>query len=142
MYINAKLFTLQEYKKLGGYITEKIPGETVYHISVLDGEPAVTNFVYKTNITCTMSNKTGWGFDSRYKSHELTLESDYPVPENIICYTIKKNAPPRDISDGTLYYWNEPLAQNMPINRIVRTMKDEFLKVFVKDEVYYGIIQA
>jgi len=142
VYINAKLFTLQEYKRLGGYITKKMPGETVYSICTPEGRPTSATFICKTDIVFALAEKMGWGYDSGYKSYELTFKANYPVPENIVCYVIKKNSLPRDISDGTLYYWSEPLAQNTPTSGIVRTKKDEFIQIFVKDEEYYGVIQA
>ena len=149
----GKLFTLQEYKKLGGYITEKAQGETHYYIYPLmreggenilydqTGENSVS-FIDMTFITCQICEKTGWGFDNGYKNHEITLEANYPVEKNIICYVKKKNEPPRDNNDGTLYYFGEPIEPNQPITRIVRTMKNEYLRIFVRDEVYYGIIQT
>ena len=142
VFINDKLFTLQEYKKLGGFITKKIPGKMSYEICTNNGVTANSTFICKTYIKYNILTKTGLGFDPRYKNYEITLQANYPVPKDIICYTIKKNDLPRDISDGRLYYWNEMLAQNTQTTRIVRTMQDEFLQIFVKDDIYYGVIQA
>ena len=147
---DGKLFTLQEYKKLGGYVTEKNQGEMHYYIYPFireDGKDILVNqpetsgnsvkFIDKTMIRCQIREKSRW---SKYKNYEITLEANYPVQEKILCYVKKKNEPPRDISDGTLYYWNDTINSGQTVRRIVRTLKNEHMRMFVRDEVMYGIV--
>ena len=144
---DGKLYTLQEYKKLGGYVTEKKPGETNYYIYPYvhqDGECVIidhhTNSVKHievTKISCQIREKAGLG---KYKNHYITLEANYPVPDNIICYIKKKGDPSRDINDGTLYYWGDIIQPAQPVTRIVSTLKDEYISVFVRNEELYGVI--
>lgn len=132
VYVNGKLYTLQEYKARGGFITEKIRGRTVYYISDSDAEQGCSVcFVEKTFITCKMREISGLGYDKRYKNHEITLTADYHVPENVICYAIGD-------SDDVLCYFGEAVPAGQPLKRIIRTMKDEYIRVFIDDE--YGML--
>ena len=133
-YINGNLFTLQEYKTRGGFVTDKLRGKTVYYISDNEVEQGSSVcFVEKTFITCKIRDINGFGYDKRYKNHEITLTADYPVSADIICY--EKNC------DG-IYFFGEPIMPDEPLVRIVRTMKEEQLRVFVNSqyETLYGVV--
>ena len=97
------------------------------------------SFIEKTIITCKVCEKTG-----RYKNYELTLSSNYPVQANTICYVKKKNAQPVDINDGTLYYLGEVIEPGQTVKRIVRTLKNEYIRMFINSdfEVTHGIVQT
>jgi len=154
--IGHRLFTLQEYKKYSGFITEKIRGETSYFIypSTREGEGYIlyehstgnncVNFIEKTTINCQIKEKMSWGIDKKHTNHQITISSDYSIEENILCYVKKKNAPPIDITDGKLYYFTEAIEPGRAITRIVRTMKNEYVQMFVSEEMrkLYGIIQT
>jgi len=155
----VKLFTLQEYKKHSGFLAEKMAGETTFRIyplvwSVTHGgicnstgnalgeyvlydqaESNSVTFIEKTIITCSIKETTG-----QYKNHEITLSANYPVPENIICYVKKENGLPQNIIDGVLYHIREAVNPGQPIKRVVRTMKNEYIRFFVMDEAIYGIV--
>jgi len=155
---NGKLFTLQEYKKQSGFLADKTQGETIFRIyplvwSVTHGgicnstEEAGEYVLYdqtdlnsvslieKTIINCSMKEKVG-----QYKNYEITLSANYSVQKNTICYVKKENELPRDINDGLLYHFDEAITPGQPITRIVRTMKNEYIRFFSMDEEIYGII--
>jgi len=154
----VKLLTLQEYRKHSGFLAEKTQGEAIFRIyplvwSVTHGgicntedaqgeyvlydqtESNSVTFIEKTIISCSMKETIG-----EYKNHEITISVNYPVHENIICYVKKKNGLPQDITDGVLYHFDETVTPGQPINRVVRTMKNEYIRFFVMDEVAYGIV--
>ncbi|MCL2578044.1 MAG: hypothetical protein FWE27_08345 [Defluviitaleaceae bacterium] len=129
VYVNGKLFTLQEYKKRGGCFLGKIPGITTYQIcpfkrengeDILYEQSEIT-VSFKTTINCAV--KTG-AFGSRYKNHVITLTSEHDVPTDIICY---------EKGDIT-YFFGEPLKAETPIIRIVRTEKNEHIRLFIREE--------
>lgn len=138
VYVNGKLFTLQEYKTRGGFVTEKLRGRMVYYISDNEFEQGcLANsvcFVEKTFVTCKIREIAGLGYDRRYKNHEITLMVDYPVPGDAICY--EKN------SDG-IYHFGEPIMPGEPLVRVIRAMKDEPVRIFVNSEFeeLYGIVE-
>jgi len=125
VYVNGKLFTLQEYKARGGFVTEKIRGRTVYYIS--DSEVALGSsvcFIEKTLITCKIREISGFGYDKRYKNHEITLTTDYPVPENVICYSIGDN----------IYCFGEAIPADRPLMRVIRTGRNDHIRIFIDSE--------
>jgi len=143
VYVNGKLYTLQEYKARGGFITEKIRGRTVYYISDSEVEQGRSVcFVEKTFVTCKIREISGLGYDKRYKNHEITLTADYHVPANVICYEKKKNATACD-NDDILYYIGDAVSAGQPLKRVIRTMKDEYIHMSIDSEhellyeVYY-----
>ena len=154
--VGRRFFTLQEYKKYSGFITEKIRGETSYFIyPVIQecGEYVLyehatgknhINFIEKTIINCQIREKASWGINKKHINYQITLSSDYFIEENILCYVKKKNAPAIDINDGKLYYFTEAIEPGRTITRIVRTMKNEYLQIFVSEGMrkLYGIIQT
>ena len=123
--ISGRLFTLREYKQLGGFHAEKKPGVTEFVIHPVGQEEqvAVGIFVEKTKVNYIQRKKRGLGF-------ELTLLANYPVPAEKICYVKKKNTLPVDITDGKLYYFDEEIETGQAFSRIIQTDSDEFIRVF------------
>jgi hypothetical protein len=132
VYVNEKLFTLQEYKKRGGYFLKKTPGVCTYEVipftrengeDILhEGDKITVSF--KTKITCAIYEKIGL-FGSRYINHEVTLTSEYDVPSNIICYTKSEN--------GATYFFGE-LKAATPSTFVVRTEKNEYIRPFIHED--------
>ena len=148
----GKLFTLQEYKKLGGFFTEKIQGEMSYYIYPFmreDGQDILYDqnnenyitFVEKTIVTYQIREKRGLSFDDIYKNYEVTFEANYPVQENIVCYTKKKNELPRDINDGTLYYFGEPINPRQQVKRVIRTLRNEHVRLFINNNRLFDLVE-
>jgi len=144
----GKIFTLQEYKKLGGFETSKMPGRTFYYIypfvrcaeegDILHNQDGTnfTEFCEITKIKCLMREKNGIGAS---KNFEITLSANYPVGSDIICYVKKKNEIPTNINDGTLYQFGAPLEPGQDVTRVVRTARNEYIRLFAKGE-FYGIV--
>jgi len=134
VYVNGRMYTLQEYRARSGFVTEKLRGRTVYYISdTEEGHRSCVSFVEKTSITCKIREISGLGYDKRYKNYEVTLSADYPVPADVICYV--KN-------DDGMYCFGEPIMPDAPLVRVVRTVRGEVLHVFVnkEHEMLYGIV--
>ena len=135
VYVNGMLFTLQEYKTRGGFITEKLRGRTVYYISDSDADQGDSIcFIEKTFITCKIRGTGGFGYDRQYNNYEVILTADYPVPAGAVCYVKKKNAAPVDIADGVLYCFGQEILPGRPLKRVIRTLKNEHIRMFVCEE--------
>jgi len=143
--VNEKLYTLQEYKKNGGYVTKKIQGITTYAIfPIKEGEillefgDSITH-LEKTIISYEIK-ETGIG---KYTNHIITLSANYPVPPKIICY-YRNSHSLVDNSQQTLYYLYEEIPTARPLIRVVRTTQNEKLHLFIHEEMrdLYGIVQA
>jgi len=135
---HGKLFTLQEYKKQSGFHTPKLQGITTYYIYPTQREngeeiihpPTEASFTNKTVINFSIIEKIG-----TYKNHHITISANYPVPVDIIGY-VKQYSPGNSshIND-TSYTIGEEISQ--PITRVIRTAKDEYIKLFLRDENLY-----
>ena len=133
----GKLFTLQEYRKQAGFITPKAQGETTYYIHASlreNGEDVVFTqpsgnqivYTYKTIIDYYICEKMG-----KFKNHQITFSTNNHVPCGVICYVKKENEYPSNICDGEIYNFNETLKSQQPITRIVRTTKNEYIRLFL-----------
>jgi len=123
----AKLFTLQEYKKLGGFSIRKTPGIFTYYVCAPGGQPSEITFTCKTSINCDIIEKTEFfgkvgKIGKNYKNHQITFTAEYDTPSGIICYAK---------SGGITYFFGEPLKALHPLTRIVRTKKNEDLELFI-----------
>ncbi|MCL2199025.1 MAG: hypothetical protein FWB80_08895 [Defluviitaleaceae bacterium] len=125
---DGKLFTAQEYKKLGGYVIKKKPGIFTYYIypflvagsRTLVEQPHGENraeHICKTVIDYLVTKKNGF--------FELALSSRYDVAEDIICYS--KN-------EGYTYFFGEKLVAGMPIMRVVKADFGESLNIFISEQ--------
>jgi len=137
---HGRMFTLQEYKKRGGCIISQEPGVITYYIYPFrreDGEDVCyasggqnqITHTCRININFAIREKSG-----RYKNHEITLTSDHPVERDTVRYVKKANEPPRDISDGVDYVFSEMLEPGRHVTRIVRTMSNEYLRLFICED--------
>jgi len=117
----GRLFTLQEYKGQGGFVTPKLPGVTTYYIYPTDwGEVGQISYTFRTDIDVQIREKIG-----RYKNHHITLCATHPVPQDVVCYV-------KD--DGTRYQLGESLQPNVPLTRVVRTCMHEYLRLFIAED--------
>ena len=143
--INEKLYTLQEYKKNGGYVTKKSQGLTTYEIfPIKEGEIMRENGDSVTHLEKTILvyeiKETGVG---KYTNHIITFSANYPVPPKILCYVRSINRLV-DISQETMYYLYEEIPATHDLICVVRTPKNERLHLFINEEMrdLYGIVQA
>ncbi|MDR1663596.1 MAG: hypothetical protein LBR83_01560 [Clostridiales bacterium] len=141
---DAKLFTLPEYKKLGGYMERKTPGEFTYYIFPfirdagedvavvqLDGGNRITFMAGQYEIKISIKEKTS-PF-SGVKTHEISLFSENPIGADALCYVKKENGYPSRINDGVTYPFAEPLPPGETLTRKITTKKNEFIRLFVRD---------
>ena len=143
--VNEKLFTLQEYKKNGGYITEKTPGYTTYTIAPIKNGKILCEYsdnithLEKTIITYEI-NESRFG---RYTNHLVTLTANYPVPPKILQYSRSAVNNLVDNNATALYYLYEEISTVQPLTRVIRTPKYEKLHFFINNEMrdIYGIVQ-
>jgi len=136
----GRMFTLQEYKKRGGCVISQEPGVITYYIYpfrredgedvcyACDGENQITH-TCRINIDFTIREKTG-----RYKNHEITLTADHPVERDTVRYVKKANDSPQNIHDGVDYVFGEMLEPGRYVTRVVRTMSNEYLRLFICED--------
>ena len=142
--VNPRLFTLQEYKKRGGFYTQKVVGISTFYVypfirengeDTLCEQPMGENVVSFTNltmITADICEKIPLPiFQTRYRNHEITLTANHNVPSDIICYAKKENNRPDH--DGVMYFFGEPLQAGQPVTRIIRTTKNEYINLFITE---------
>ncbi|MCL2603040.1 MAG: hypothetical protein FWD90_01005 [Defluviitaleaceae bacterium] len=133
---NARLLTLQEYKRRGGYIIPNEPGIFTFYITTDLNEGAVESITCQTGRTTirgTVKRKRGFG---EYATHVLTLTSDYPTAGGELSY-IKRCAYGAGAGD-VVYSFQEPLG-NVPLVRHILTRKHERLEILVADESKRGL---
>lgn len=133
----SRLYTLPEYKKRGGFFAAKKPGVSTYYIC-LDNLPCKKNcvsFTVRATITYTLTEKHGFPvLPQSHKNYELTLTAAHFTPPETLCYTKKENNFPQHASDGIMYLFGEPLEAGIPLTRIIRTEKNEYIRLFVTGE--------
>jgi len=126
-YVNENLFTLDEYKKRGGYFTKKVAGDTIYSVVPFCREDGKDILFEKISLTVRVNVRINLAIREligRYKNHEVTINSEYDIPPEIICY--RKNE--------TTYYFGEPVTAHTPVTRIIRTEKNESINFFINEE--------
>ncbi|MDR0272721.1 MAG: hypothetical protein LBI27_05335 [Clostridiales bacterium] len=122
VYVNEKLFTLQEYKKLGGCILPKKIGVSTYHITLHPHEETENKitFICEVKIYLKISEHTG----KQFKNHKIIISSENDVPAGIIHY----------VKNDVVYEFGETLEANIPVTRIVRTGIDDSFRIFINEE--------
>jgi len=135
----GRLFTLQEYKKRGGYFTCKTPGVCNYYIyasaredgvDVLckqtDGLNCVT-FVHRVPIDFNLREKVG-----KYKNYEIMLTAEHPIARSAVACVKKAGSYPQNLHDGVVYYFCE-IEPGRPLIRTMRTAAGEYIQLFVAE---------
>jgi len=152
---SPKLYTLQEYKKRGGFSAKKCRGVNMFSVFPFtpdddaSGAPAsddsdtpaayqspshtptsenTIRFIVTTPITCTVTEKsTPLAFATRYKNHEITLSAPHDIPSDTICYAKS--------STNAIFTFTDPLYANQPLTRTIRTEKDDHLSFYINKDV-------
>ncbi|MCL2456498.1 MAG: hypothetical protein FWD19_02990 [Defluviitaleaceae bacterium] len=137
VFVNKKLFTLQEYKKLGGYFFAKTPGNFTYRIeptedNLCEFEENEISFTNKTEIlfffreqkNFLRANELNFSSQNFLHANELILFSKNKIPRDVICY--------EKINSGVLYFFEEELEAGIPLARIIHS--EEKIRVFVDDD--------
>lgn len=147
---DAKLLTLQEYKKQGGYTFPRPSGAFTYRVYPFirkDGEDYA--IVYKGSdnsievtgqIPIRLSIREKTGFLGREKVYTITLIAQQSIAGDVLCYVKKEHGYPSDVLDGMMYFFGDGLVAGVPANWEVKVKKNEYIRVFVRDpklaEVY------
>ena len=90
VYINGKLFTLQEYKKQGGFFAYKKFGDNIFAMSTEQDSEDVCTLIHteKVTINCALTPKHGLGYNRMHTSFMVVLESNHPLEENVVKYNV------------------------------------------------------
>lgn len=140
----ARLFTLQEYKKQAGFFDAKTPGVYTYRIYPFlrdeDEDIAIAQTNGKNDITClTGQVAVGFRFNEKVswmgggKTIDIQLLSDQYIDADLLCYVKKAGGYPADLQDGLVYFFGEPLQPGIKLLRRIKTQKNEFIRLFVHD---------
>ena len=152
----AKLFTLQEYKKQGGYVEAAPAGAFTYHLYPFlrqegediilvcadspdspDSNKAAQNTLRVTGpvvIQFSVREKAGL----RDKTHKVELLSPRKLDGDVLCYVKKTGGYPASVADGTLYFFGDGLEAGLPLRCEIKTRKDEYIRIFVRDAAQSG----
>lgn len=144
----GRLFTLQEYKRLGGYVEPRPSGAFVYRVYpfvredgedvlLLSDEEAAVEVCGQIPIQFSILEKTG--FFGRSKVFTICLLSQQVVESDVLCYVKKEGSYPADVSDGKLYFFGARLEAGQRAVWDVKAKKNEYVRIFVRDPDKAGI---
>jgi len=147
---NARLFTLQEYKKLGGYVEPLPSGAFTYYVfpftregsedvlfSSENGEENAIAVTGQIPIQFSLTEKTG--FFKTYKTYLLSMLSQQHVKSDVLCYVKKEGSYPANSTDGTVYFLGNTLEAGITGQWEIKTKKNEYIRVFVRDPEMAGV---
>lgn len=139
----SQILTLHEYRKQGGFIDPKAPGQLTYYIypfERIDGDdycyahPENMHIITATAqsvINYTIEEYQGWRSD---KVYSITIVSSHLVPPETIVCVKKEGEPPTSVNDGTKYPFYEPINPKAPFIRQVQADKNEYIQLFIAEE--------
>ena len=141
---DGKLFTLQEYKKQGGYTCPRPSGSFVYRIYPFikkEGKDFIVvcddidNYIEVTGqipINFCITEKKG--FLNKHKTYTVTLTAQQSIPGDVLCYVKKENTYPVSPTDGIMYFFGDGLVAGSTGKWDVKVKKNEYIRVFVRDK--------
>ncbi|WP_233455234.1 hypothetical protein [Paenibacillus elgii] len=145
-----KLFTREEYKAKNGYRARvDFTGPYFYRIYpcvMLEGRLTPLSQRDGDNLTRVSGGrgkirygiKYGGGWFSKYKTVQIRLFCEIPVPREALCYVKKEGAAPRNKEDGTFY----PFMNDFPPGRTelppIEVGKNDYIRLFFTDGPIYG----
>ena len=143
----ARLYTLQEYKKHAGYVEVMRPGVYTYHIFPFvraNGEDTAivyTGHDLRTKNTINVTGQITIQFSVQekkrllnpYKIHMVELSAQHEVKDDVLCYVKKENGYPEDVQDGSVYFFGDGLKPGIPLRCEIKTLKSEYIRIFVRD---------
>ena len=154
---SGHLFTLQEYKKQGGYTCPRPLGVLTCHIYpfirkdgcdyafVYTGEDAQNphnsiEVCGQIPIRINITEKSG--FLGKDKVYIITLLARQVMEGDILCYVKKQGERPASVNDGIMYFFGDGLEAGLPKRFEVKVKKNEYIRVFVRDPVLARIYCA
>jgi len=136
---NARLLTLQEYKRRGGFIIQKEHG--IFNF-IVECQGQRESIQCKTGETLVqIHTRKKWQFGA-FTRHEITLFSDFPTPANILCYEKIPFGGLLKISEKPIVYNFTEALTSEPLTRHILTNKFERLNIYVKEEKNKNLYQV
>ena len=153
---DGRLFTLQEYKKHGGFVEPRPSGTFKFYIYPAIREKgediaivypdagrsgAAGNSIEITGqipVQLNIAEKTS--LFSRKKIYTVTLLAQQAVDGDVLCYVKKDGGYPVNAKDGIIYFFGDALEAGISRSWEIKTRKNEYIRVFVRDGGPYALI--
>ncbi|MEC0309505.1 beta-mannanase [Paenibacillus lautus] len=145
-----RLYTRDEYKANNGY-RDRLDGigqitYTVYALSSEDGEMALIRQPDETNSIRFSTGKARLVYSIReksrwlqpYKTIEIQVTAEVPVPKEALCYVKKQGAYPVNKEDGILYPFVTDFAAGRNVLPAIEVGKNDYVRLFFTDGRKYG----
>lgn len=147
---SLRLYTRNEYKANNGY-QDRIDGVgrmayTVYAAVIEDGETVLirqpdgdnrTEFsTGKARVLYSIRQKSGWL--QKFKSVEIKVTTEIPIPKDALCYVKKQGSYPANKDDGTMYPFVMDFAAGKNVLPVIEVGKNDYVRLFFTDGKRYG----
>jgi hypothetical protein len=147
---SLRLYTRDEYKANNGY-RDRVDGVgqisyTVYAFSSENGEttlitqPDEANCIQfstgKAMLVYSIREKSRWL--QSYKTIEIQVTAEVPVPKEALCYVKKEGAYPVNKEDGILYPFVTDFAAGRNVLPVIEVGKNDYVRLFFTDGKKYG----
>lgn len=147
---NLRLYTRDEYKANNGY-RDRLDGigqmtYTVYALSsdseemTLITQPDAANRIQfstgKAMLMYSIREKSRWL--QPYKTIEIQVTAEVPVPKEVLCYVKKTGAFPLNKEDGILYPFVTDFAAGRNVLPAIEVGKNDYIRLFFTDGKKYG----
>lgn len=145
-----RLYTRDEYKANNGY-RDRLDGigqitYTVYALSSEDGEMTLIRqedeanrirfSTGKAKLVYSIREKSRWL--QPYKTIEIQVTAEVPVPKEVLCYVKKQGAYPVNKEDGILYPFVTDFAAGRNELPAIEVGKNDYVRLFFTDGKKYG----
>lgn len=147
---SLRLYTRDEYKANNGY-RDRVDGigqimYTVYAMSSEDGEMALIRQPDEANSIQFSTGKAMLKYSIReksrwlqpYKTIEIQVTAEVPVPKDVLCYVKKQGAYPVNKEDGILYPFVTDFAAGRNELPAIEVGKNDYVRLFFTDGKKYG----
>lgn len=147
---SLRLYTRDEYKANNGY-RDRVDGigqimYTVYAMSSEDGEMALIRQPDEANSIQFSTGKAMLVYSIReksrwlqpYKTIEIQVTAEVPVPKEALCYVKKQGAYPVNKEDGILYPFVTDFAAGRNELPAIEVGKNDYIRLFFTDGKKYG----
>lgn len=147
---SLRLYTRDEYKANNGY-RDRVDGigqitYTVYAMSSEDGEMALIRQPDEANSIQFSTGKAMLVYSIReksrwlqpYKTIEIQVTAEVPVPKDVLCYVKKQGAYPVNKEDGILYPFVTDFAAGRNELPTIEVGKNDYIRLFFTDGKKYG----
>lgn len=147
---SLRLYTRDEYKANNGY-RDRVDGigqimYTVYAMSSEDGEMALIRQPDEANSIQFSTGKAMLKYSIReksrwlqpYKTIEIQVTAEVPVPKDVLCYVKKQGAYPVNKEDGILYPFVTDFAAGRNELPAIEVGKNDYIRLFFTDGKKYG----